>query len=170
MPAEGAQALDVRQGEVFHSGHCVALLQAQLVTQALQGAVALRCKVLPYRLILWSLSGHSRALCSRRLRRRFLPLSPVYILYIVRTSTTSHMSGACAAQVSTLSQLQECLESRAASECSRRTVEGNFSQTLRGSTAGNLAAGLGILLLFIFSISPSGSILGLTLHFIALDL
>ncbi len=47
VPAQGAQALDVGQGEVPDGGRGVALLQAELVAQAVQGGVPLSCKVLP---------------------------------------------------------------------------------------------------------------------------
>ena len=42
VPAERPQTLDVCQSELSDGDHCVALLQAELVAQALDSAVTLR--------------------------------------------------------------------------------------------------------------------------------
>ena len=47
VPAQGAQALDVGQGDVLDGRRAVALLDAQLVAQAVLRRVALRSIVLP---------------------------------------------------------------------------------------------------------------------------
>ena len=59
MPAQGAQALDVGQRDILHGSRAVALLDAQLLTEAGLRRVALCCVVLPKRLLLSACSGHS---------------------------------------------------------------------------------------------------------------
>ena len=98
VPAQGTQPLDIGQGEVPDNDHCVALLQAELVPQAVQGSVSLSRKVLPGRLLQGGLPGYSGALCCWGLqlscRQRLLPLPPVGVLQVKAIVSTGESGSA----------------------------------------------------------------------------